>query len=45
MGYLLTEAHQAMDVQSALKILIFSNNFYIEEVGSSPTQPKAREYV
>lgn len=44
MSYLLTEAHQAMDVQSALKILIFSNNFYIEEPGSNSSQ-KQREYV
>jgi predicted AAA+ superfamily ATPase len=27
---LLDEAHKQMDVQSALKALVFSNNFYLE---------------
>ncbi len=35
---MLDEAHKQMDVQAALKALVFSNNFYIE------TQ-KGKEYI
>jgi hypothetical protein len=41
MFLLLNEAHSAMDVQNALKILLLSNNFYIEEGAGS----KQREYL
>ena len=45
MSLLLNEAHQVMDVQSALKVLIFSNNFYIEEAVVGGVGTKQRNYI
>lgn len=38
MQALLDEAHKHMDIQCAMKTLVFSNNFYIEnkEAGQKP---------